>query len=63
MRVRVRVIGEITKGEFSHPKCPLTRYGPHRHEIEGQLLEIDPDDADEIRAGPAGLGADLWGGE
>jgi hypothetical protein len=37
-------------------------YGPHQHEIEGQLLKVHPEDyAGKLRA--AGLGIDLWGGE
>jgi hypothetical protein len=39
----------------------IVRYGPHQHEIEGQLLKVHPEDADKLRA--AGMGVDLWGGE
>ena len=58
--IPVRVVAEIKVGECNHPRCPLTKIaGPHRHEIDGQILEVPPEEyADKLRA--AGLGIDLW---
>ena len=57
-----RVVGQIEAGkECTLPNCILGPE-PHRHEIGGTLLELDPaDKADELRARALGVKLHEWG--